>query len=148
MGLTEGQRERWTPVGAAAGVHARETTNIELERLPLGAAGDGPSGLVIDLAGVRAEHPHAQYTVWVRTAPEAPAHAAGRFSTFGLEGTPPEEERSYTIDAGDVLPVLQAEGWQGGELTVEVLPTEGRPDAADPGRDIQIAEVVVYLRTS
>ncbi|MFP5416469.1 MAG: tyrosinase family protein [Actinomycetes bacterium] len=147
MGLDETDRERWTPVGAVADAHSQDPTTIGLEPLPLGLDGAGPTGLVIDLAGVRAVHPHAQYTVWVRTAPDAPAHAAGRFATFGLEGTPDDEERSYAIDAGEVLPILQAEGWQGGELTVEVLPTAGRPDAQAPDRGIDIAQIVVYVRT-
>ena len=39
---------------------------------------------------------------------------AGRFSTFGLAGTPDTEERNYLVDASAVLPDLLAEGWAGG----------------------------------
>lgn len=146
MGLDE-TPEQWTPVGAVADARSQEPARVPVETVALGLDEAGPSGLIIDLAGVRARHPHSQYTVWVRTDPAAPAHAAGRFSTFGLEGTPDDEERSFALDATGVLPDLRAEGWQGGELTVEVLPTEGRPGADDPERGVTIRQIVVYART-
>jgi hypothetical protein len=102
---------------------------------------------VLELAGVRATDPHAAYVVEVRSSPDAERHAAGRFSTFGLAGTPETEERSYLVDASKVLPALSEEGWSGGGLTVRVVPEAGRPDSDDPNRSVRIRQVTVYLQT-
>ena len=70
---------------------------------------------------------------------------AGRFSTFGLAGTPDTEERNYLVDATDVLPDLVADGWAGGALSVRVVPESGRPDTGDTDRSITVRQVTVYL---
>jgi hypothetical protein len=83
----------------------------------------------------------------VRSAPDAEVHRAGRFSTFGLAGTPETEERNYLIDASSVLRSLQDEGWSGGELSVRVVPEQGRADSDDADKAISVRQVTIYAPT-
>ena len=124
-----------------------EEREIPFQAGPLGLDDAPPSRLVLELAGVRAERPHAAYVVEVRSAPDQPPHRAGRFATFGLAGTAPEEERNYLVDASAILSDLLAEGWTGGQLSVKLVPEEGRPDSDDPERAIHVQQLTVYAQT-
>lgn len=139
---------RWAPVAAAFDLDSDEERDVAFQSRPLGLDDAPPTGLVLELAGVRAEQPHAAYVVEVRSAPDQPAHRAGRFATFGLAGTAPEEERNYLVDATAILPELLSEGWTGGQLSVKVVPEEGRPDSDDPDRAIHVQQLTVYTQTS
>ena len=79
--------------------------------------------------------------------PNEEPHRAGRFATFGLAGTPPEEERTFLVDATGILADLLAEGWTGGQLSVKLVPEEGRPDSDDTDRAIHVQQVTVYAQT-
>ena len=79
--------------------------------------------------------------------PTSRPHRAGRFATFGLAGTAPEEERNYLVDASAILSDLLAEGWTGGQLSVKLVPEEGRPDSDDPERAIHVQQLTVYAQT-
>ncbi len=103
---------------------------------------------MLELAGARATDPHTAYVVEVRSAPDAEPHLAGRFSTFGLAGTPEDEERGYLVDASSVLPALVEEGWSGGALNVRLVPEQGRRDSDDEQRGIHVRQVTVYLQTA
>lgn len=135
----------WDAVGATFDVTDREDREVAFTAGRRGLDDDLPSQLVLELAGARATNPHTAYVVEVRATPEGAPHAAGRFSTFGLAGTPETEERSYLVDATDVLPDLVAEGWAGGALTVRLVPEAGRADADDTDRSITVRQVTVYL---
>jgi tyrosinase len=138
---------RWEPVAATFNLDSDEERDVAFQAGPLGLDDALPTRLVLELAGVRAEQPHAAYVVEVRSAPDQPAHRAGRFATFGLADTAPEEERNYLVDATAILPDLIAEGWTGGQLTVKVVPEEGRPDSDDPDRAIHVQQLTVYAST-
>jgi tyrosinase len=140
------EQPQWEPVGASFGLTSGEDRDVAFTAGPRGLDDTPPSRLVLELAGVRATDPHAAYVVEVRSSPDAEPHVAGRFSTFGLEGTPETEERSYLVDASEVLPALSREGWGGGGLTVRLVPEPGRPDSDDPGRSVQVRQVTVYLQ--
>jgi hypothetical protein len=128
------------------GLDSGEERDVTFQDGPRGLDDAAPSRLVLELAGVRAVRPHAAYVVVVRSAPDRPPHRVGRFATFGLAGTPPEEERNYLVDASSILPVLMAEGWSGGRLTVTLVPEEGRPDSDDPDRAIHVEQLTVYAQ--
>ena len=137
----------WAPVAATFDLASGEQREVPLR----GGRGRGldstaPAGLVLELAGVRAIDPHAVYVVEVRSAPDAEPHLAGRFSTFGLDGTPDTEERSYLVDASPVLGALVDEGWSGTELSVRVVPEPGAVDADDPAKGVQVRQVTVYAQ--
>jgi hypothetical protein len=142
----------WEPVAAAFNVASGEDRDIPIA----GGAGafaraglaESASGLQIELGGVRATDPHAVYVVEVRSAPGAEAHRAGRFSTFGLAGTPETEERDYLVDASSVLPDLLDEGWSGDQLSITVVPEAGRPDSGDAAKGIRIRQVTLYVPTA
>ncbi|MCW2737197.1 tyrosinase family protein [Nocardioides sp.] len=138
---------RWEPVAATFNLDSEEEREVPFQTGPLGLDDEPPTRLVLELAGVRAEQPHAAYVVEVRSAPDQPPHRAGRFATFGLAGTAPEEERNYLVDASAILPDLLAEGWTGGQLSVKLVPEEGRPDSDDPNRAIHIQQLTVYTQT-
>jgi hypothetical protein len=137
----------WEPVAATFDLTSGEERDVPLERGARLLRDASPAGLLVELAGVRAMAPHQAYAVEVRAAPDAEAHRAGRFSTFGLAGTPETEERSYVVDVSSVLPDLLAEGWSGGRLSVRVVPDEGRADSGDEDRSIHVRQVTVYLQT-
>jgi tyrosinase len=142
----------WEPVAAAFDVPSGEDRDIPIA----GGAGAfaaarldrSPSGLLIELGGVRATDPHAVYVVDVRSGPRGEAHRAGRFSTFGLAGTPETEERNYLIDASSILPDLVAEGWSGDQLSIAVVPESGRPDSGNAAKGIRIRQVTIYAPTA
>ncbi len=138
---------RWEPVAASFDLESNEERDVTFHTGPRGLDDAPPNRLVLELAGVRAVRPHTAYVVEVRSAPDQAAHRAGRFATFGLAGTPPEEERNYLVDATDILPDLLAEGWAGGQLSVKLVPEEGRPGADDPDRAIRVQQVTVYAQT-
>lgn len=133
------------PVAATFDLPSGEERDVAFEQQPLGLDDAPPSRLVLELAGTTATDPHAAYVVEIRSSPEAPSHVAGRFSTFGLAGTPAEEVRNYLVDATAVLPELLEEGWSGGQLTVRVVPEAGRSDSEDESRSIRVGQVTVYV---
>lgn len=144
---------RFEPVAATFDVASGEDRDIVLTgggAAVASASADtvAPSGLVIELAGVRATDPHGAYVVQVRSAPDAEEHRAGRFSTFGLAGTPETEERSYLVDASSILSQLLDEGWSGDRLSVRVVPEPGRDDSDDPDKAIRIRQVTLYVPTT
>jgi hypothetical protein len=138
---------RWEPVAASFNLDSNEERDVTFHARPRGLDDPAPSRLVLEFAGVRAVEPHAAYVVEVRSAPDKEPHQAGRFATFGLAGTPPEEERNYLVDASDILPDLLAEGWTGSQLSVKLVPEQGRPDSDDPDRAIHVEQVTVYAET-
>ena len=137
----------WEPVGATFDVDSGEDREVAFTAGRRGLDDTPPSRLVLELAGARATNPHGAYVVEVRSTPDAEPHVAGRFSTFGLAGTPDTEERNYLVDATAVLPDLVAEGWGGGALTVRVVPEPDRSDSGDAERSINVRQVTVYLQT-
>ena len=143
----DGSQPAWKPVGATFNLDSGEERDVPFTVGPLGLDDTPPSRLVLELAGTRATDPHSAYVVEVRSSPDAEPHVAGRFSTFGLAGTPATEERNYLVDASAVLPDLLAEGWAGGQLTVRLVPDTERPDSEDAERSIQVRQVTVYLQT-
>jgi len=56
------------------------------------------------------------------------------------------EERNYVVDASAILGDLAEEGWSGGQLSVTVVPEEGRPDSDDAEKRIHIRQVTVYVQ--
>ena len=114
---------------------------------PRGLDDAPPSRLVLELAGVRAEQPHAAYVVEVRSAPDQAPHRAGRFATFGWPGRRPRRSATTSSTPPAILPDLLAEGWTGGQLSVKLVPEEGRPDSDDPDRAIHVQQVTVYAQT-
>ncbi len=139
---------RWEPVAASFDIEANEERDVTFHVAPRGLDDAAPTRLVLEFAGVRAVQPHTAYVVEVRSAPDQAPHRAGRFATFGLAGTPPEEERNYLVDATTILPDLLAEGWTGAQLSVKLVPEPGRPDSDDPDRTIHVQQVTVYAQTS
>ena len=137
---------RWEPVAATFDLNSGQDRDVTLRTGPLALDEAPPAGLILELAGVQATDPHLAYVVEVRSEPDGTPHRAGRFSTFGLEGTPDTEERSYVVDASAVLDRLAEEGWSGGRLSVKVVPEEGRPDSDDAGKGIHIRQVTVYVQ--
>jgi hypothetical protein len=137
----------WQPVGATFGLRSGEERNVEFDSGPLGLDEAPPTKLMLDLSGTTATDPHAAYVVEVRSAPDAPPHVVGGFSTFGLAGTPDNEVRNYLVDATDALPALLEEGWSGGQLTVRLVPEAGRPDSDDESRSITVGQVTVYVQS-
>lgn len=102
-------------------------------------------GLIIALLGVRApELCHPRYVVEVAAGRGRPTHPVDTFSTFGLNGSPPEEERNYTVDATPLIPQLIEDGWDGNELLVRVRPRTpvADPAAAPPG--LEIDQITVF----
>lgn len=136
----------WQPVAATFDLPSGEERDVAFEGGPRGLDEAPPTRLMLELAGTTASDPHAAYVVEVRSSPEAEAHIAGGFSTFGLAGTPDSEVRNYLVDATSVLADLLAEGWSGGQLTVRLLPEAGRPDSDDESRSITVGQVTVYVQ--
>jgi hypothetical protein len=135
----------WTPVAASEDLPSGEDRDIVLAR-GRGLDAALPSRLMLELAGTTAHDPHGAYVVEVRAAADAPAHIVGRFSTFGLAGTPDDETRNYLVDASSALPALNEDGWDGGQLVVRVVPEPGRSDSADGAKSIRIGQVTVYTQ--
>jgi hypothetical protein len=146
LGLDE-QIPEWTPVAATFDVASGEERDVPLEG-GLGLDDAPPTRLLLELAGTTAVDPHDAYLVEVRTSPDAEAHVVGRFSTFGLAGTPDDETRNYLVDATNVLPALLDEGWSGSQLVVKVVPEPGRPDSDDPSKAILISQVTIFTQTA
>ena len=97
-------RREWTSAPTARSVHSSSTPGSWASQ-----AGCRPA-LVIELTGVRAAADcHNVYFVDVAARDGAPTHRAGRFSTFGLSGTPADEERDYVVDASAAIPALVAD---------------------------------------
>ena len=136
----------WEPVGATFDLPSGEQRDVEFDAGPLGLDEAPPSRLMLELAGTTATNPHQSYVVEVRSSPDAEPHVAGRFSTFGLAGTPDDEVRNYLVDATAVLPDLLEEGWSGGRLLVKVLPEPGRADSEDESRAVNVGQVTVYVQ--
>jgi hypothetical protein len=144
--------EPWHPVGATpattkvadTGIQRTLTFDPHQRALVAQPAAAPPTGLLIKLSGVRAPvNCYNVYFVDVAARTGAPTHRAGRFSTFGLYGTPPEEERNYVIDASPVINDLVADGWTGDGLVVHVVPdTQGT--SPDPTRELHISQISVY----
>jgi tyrosinase len=143
----DGSETAWEPVAATFNLTSGEERDVSFASAARSLRDVPSAGLRIGLAGVRATDPHAVYVVEVRATPDAQAHRAGRFSTFGLAGTPETEERSYVVDASSVLPLLWEEGWSDGPLWVRVAPEEGHADSEDADKAISIRQVTVYART-
>lgn len=105
----------------------------------------GDKGLIIALMGVRAPVAcRGRYVVEIAAGPDSPTHPVDTFSTFGLNGSRPEEERNYTFDATPMLPQLSEDGWDGNELVVRVRP---QPTAADPAtapEGLVISQITIY----
>ena len=153
MGLDEGTppREQWDPVAATA-----QTTDVgeggaenplPFDQRQLGLDASIPSGLIIALMGVRAaDDCHNVYVVEVAAGPDSPVHHAGRVNTFGLRGTPADEERNYTVDATAVIPQLIEDGWNGTEVVVVVRPESPVADSGQVPGGIQIRQITVYRR--
>ncbi len=144
LGL-EGTPE-WTPVAATFELTSGEDREVPMEH-GLGLDAAPPTRLLLELAGVHATDPHAAYVVEVRSRPDAEPHVVGRFSTFGLAGTPDHETRNYLVDASAALPALADEQWSGAELAVKVVPEGGRPDSDDASKAIVIDQVTIYTQT-
>ena len=141
----------WEPIAAAFNVTSGEECDIPITAGAAVAADTTdtvPTGLMIELGGVRATDPHAVYVVEVRSTPDAEAHRAGRISTFGLAGTPESEERNYLVDASSILPELLDEGWSGNQLSIRVVPERGRADSDDSDKAIRVRQVTLYVPTT
>ena len=136
---------QWTPVAASEDLPSGEDRKIVLAQ-GRGLDAAPPSRLMLELASTKAHDPHAAYVVEVQAGAGAPVHTVGRFSTFGLAGTPDGETRNYLVDASSALPALLAEGWDGGQLIVRVVPEPGRADSEDDGKSIRIGQVTVYTQ--
>jgi hypothetical protein len=150
MALDEGPE--WAPVAASFKLDSDEEREVTFQDAPGPLGLDEPAlptRLALEFAGVRATAPHAVYAVEVRSAPDQEPHVVGRFSTFGLAGTAPEEARSYLVDASAALPALIDEGWTGGQLSVKLVPEEEeeQPDSDEPDRAIHVEQVTVYTQT-
>ncbi len=153
MGLDEAGPpvEDWDPVAATSDTTAVGEGGAEraltFDARQLGLAPETPSGLIIELAGVRAPVDcHNVYVVDVAAGPDLPAHRAGRFSTFGLSGTPADEERSYVVDATAAIPALVADGWSGSEVVVRVLPDTDDDAARPEPQGIEVRQITIYRR--
>ena len=153
MGLDEDgpPAEDWDPVAATADTTAIGEGGAEraltFDPRQLGLAPEMPSGLIIELAGVRCPVDcHNVYVVDVAAGPDRPTHRAGRFSTFGLSGTPADEERSYVVDATAAIPDLVADGWNGSEVVVRVLPETAGAGAGPEPQGIEVQQITVYRR--
>ena len=142
----------WEPIAAAFNVTSGEEREIAITggagAAVVAPADASPSGLMIELGGVRATDPHAVYVVEVRSTPDAEAHRAGRISTFGLAGTPESEERNYLVDASSILPELLDEGWSGDALSIRVVPEQGRADSEDADKEIRVRQVTLFAPTT
>jgi len=104
-----------------------------------------PGGLIIALMGVRApERCHTRYVVEVAAGPDQPSHPVDTFSTFGLNGSPAEEERNYTIDATPLIPQLIEDGWDGSGLVVRVRPRTPAADQAAAPPGLVIGQITIY----
>lgn len=148
MGLDEQPLpEVWEPIGAFGATRSGESIEVDLER-PMGLDEVAGAGLIIELAGCTAVHPHGVYQVEVAVPPDGPWHQAGRFSTFGLEGTPDDEERSFLVDVSEAVPALLEDGWTRGALQVRAIPAPDRADSEDPGRELAIGQVVIFAQRS
>lgn len=145
-GLGLAETPEWTPIAASHDLASGEDREIPLAE-GLGLDAETPTSLLLELAGVHGTDPHSVYVVEVRSTPEGEPHIAGRFSTFGLVGTPEEETRTYFVDATSVLPDLVDEQWSGADLAVKVVPEDGRPDSDDPDKQIVIDQVTVYTQS-
>lgn len=153
MGLDDRtpREHRWDPVAATStptDVGAGGTRNeLPFDARQLGLAPAVPAGLVVSLSGVRAAADcHNAYVVNVSVRAGAPVHRAGEFSTFGLAGTPADEERDYVIDATAVIPELVADGWNGRGLVVDVSPDDDSGGDSSGDNGIQIRQITVLSR--
>ena len=152
MGLDDHtpRERRWDPIAATERVDVGTDgaqREVQFDPGQLGLAGAVPSGLVIELAGVRAAADcHNVYFVDVAARDGAPTHRAGRFSTFGLSGTPADEERNYVIDASAVIPELVADQWNGRGLLVAVSPDRDSGGSSEGEDGIQIRQITVLQR--
>ena len=131
------------------------STDAQRVDLQLEGAGDfglggdvaAPTGLVIELSGVRGEDPHHVYVVDVSAGPDAPTRRAGRFSTFGLARGEDDPDSSYRVDASSLVPQLLDDGWDGQTLSVHVEPDPGRADeASQRGSGVRIGQITLYVR--
>jgi tyrosinase len=105
----------------------------------------GTDGLIIALMGVRApELCHSRYVVEAAAGPGRPTHPVDTFSTFGLNGSRPEEERNYTVDATSLIPQLIEDGWDGNELLVRVRPRTPAADPATAPPGLVIGQITIY----
>jgi tyrosinase len=143
------REQRWDPVAATEQStdvgEAGTEDQLLFDSRQLGMVEEIPSGLVIELAGVRAAVDcHNVYVVDVAAGPGRPAHRAGEFNTFGLNGTPPEEQRDYLVDATAVIPALQADGWNGRQVVVGVHPESPAAEGAHTPQGLQIGQITVY----
>jgi len=105
LSLDESEPE-WEPVGATFDLPSGEDRDLRFDGGALGLDEAAPSRLMLELAGVTATDPHAAYVVEVRSTPDGDAHTAGRFSTFGLAGTPVDEVRNYLVERPRCCPTF------------------------------------------
>ena len=149
MGLDERtpRERRWNPLAATEAVDVKTggaQRALQFDAGQLGLAGGVPSALVIELTGVRAAADcHNVYFVDVAARDGAPTHRAGRFSTFGLSGTPADEERDYVVDASAAIPVLEADDWNGRGLIVTVSPDPDSGGSSEGDDGIKIRQITV-----
>jgi hypothetical protein len=143
MGLDQGA-QRFEPVGAADGATSGEPMQVRADRPVMGLDAALPSQLYLELAGVRGARPHHVYAVMVSVAPGATEHQVGRFSTFGLDEADDDEQPTIVVDATSSIDTLLADGWDGGDFVVRIVPEPGRADADDAGRSVNVDQVIVY----
>jgi tyrosinase len=145
--------QRWDPVAASEhstsvgeeGADSRLEFDSRQMALIAGGGAEVPSGLIVALMGVRAPVDcHSHYIVEVAAGPGRQMREAGTFATFGLNGTRPEEERNYTIDATRLIAQLVRDGWDGGELLVRVRPESPAADPATAPQGLVIRQITIY----
>jgi hypothetical protein len=131
MGIDDLGADRQWDAAASVGDVAVPASGAQHDLELAGGAGLGlapttPTGVVVELADVRAEQPGPVYLVDVRASASSPWRPGGRISTFGLLGTPADETRSYLVDVSAAIPALTDDGWSGQALGVQVRPDPER----------------------
>jgi tyrosinase len=120
------------------------TTNLRSDPRQLGLTAATPTGLVVQLSGVRATEPHDRYIVEAQVSAASPARQIGSITTFGLNGTPDTEERNYLVNAEQSVPTLVGDGWDGSELHVTIRP---ETDTEASGTGVTIRQIALHIRS-
>ena len=118
----------WEPVGATFDVTSGEDREVAFTAGRRGLTTPCRRGWCSSSAAP-ARRTRTRRTSWrCGPRPDAEPHVAGRFSTFGLAGTPDTEERNYLVDATDVLPGPGGRGLgRRGAQRRASCPESGRP---------------------